>query len=149
MSSKKINIAIIGLGFGAEFIPIYKKHPSANLMAICQRTKSKLDEIGNAFGIEKRYTDYDQLLKDPDIDAVHINTPIPDHAIQSIKALKAGKHVACTVPMATTVAECEEIVKLVKANKLTYMMMETVVYAREFLFMKELYEKGELEKYNF
>ena len=149
MSNKKINIAIIGLGFGAEFIPIYKKHPNANLMAICQRTKSKLDEIGNAFGIEKRYTDYDQLLKDPEIDAVHINTPIPDHAIQSIKALKAGKHVACTVPMATTVAECEEIVKLVKANKLTYMMMETVVYAREFLFMKELYEKGELGKIQF
>ena len=147
--SKKINIAIIGLGFGAEFIPIYKKHPSANLMAICQRTKAKLDEIGNAFGIEKRYVDYDQLLKDPEIDAVHINTPIPDHAIQSIKALKAGKHVACTVPMATTVAECEEIVKLVKANKLTYMMMETVVYAREFLFMKELYEKGELGKIQF
>jgi predicted dehydrogenase len=149
MSNKKINIAIVGLGFGAEFIPIYKKHPNANLMAICQRTKSKVDEIGDAFEIEKRYTDYDQLLKDPDIHAVHINTPIPDHAIQSIKALKAGKHVACTVPMATTVAECEEIVKLVEANKLTYMMMETVVYAREFLFMKELYEKGELGKIQF
>jgi len=149
MSNKKINIAIIGLGFGAEFIPIYKKHPSANLVAICQRNKSKLDQLGKAFDIEKRFTDYDELLKDPDIHAVHINTPIPDHAIQSIKALKAGKHVACTVPMATTVSECEEIVKLVKANKLTYMMMETVVYAREFLFMKELYEKGELGKIQF
>jgi predicted dehydrogenase len=146
---KKINIAIIGLGFGAEFIPIYKKHPNANLVAICQRTQSKLDEIGNAFDIEKRFTDYDQLLKDPAIDAVHINTPIPDHAIQSIKALHAGKHVACTVPMATTVDECEEIVKLAQKNKLTYMMMETVVYAREFLFMKELYEKGELGKIQF
>jgi predicted dehydrogenase len=149
MSNKKINIAIVGLGFGAEFIPIYKKHPNANLVAICQRTKSKLDEVGNAFEIEKRYTDYDQLLKDPDIDAVHINTPIPDHGIQSIKALKAGKHVACTVPMATTIEECEEIVKLAKANSLTYMLMETVVYAREFLFMKELYEKGELGKIQF
>ena len=149
MSNKKINIAIIGLGFGAEFIPIYKNHPNANLVAICQRTKSKLDEIGNAFGIEKRFIDYDELLKDPDIHAVHINTPIPDHGIQSIKALKAGKHVACTVPMATTVEECEEIVKLSTSNNLTYMMMETVVYAREFLFMKELYEKGELGKVQF
>ena len=51
MSDKKISVAIIGLGFGAEFIPIYKKHPNANLIAICQRNKSKLDEIGNAFGI--------------------------------------------------------------------------------------------------
>jgi predicted dehydrogenase len=149
MSNKKINIAIIGLGFGAEFIPIYKKHPNANLVAICQRNKSKLNEIGDAFNIDKRYTDYDQLLKDPSIDAVHINTPIPDHAIQSIKALKAGKHVACTVPMATTVAECEEIVNLSQKNKLTYMMMETVVYAREFLFMKELFDKGELGKIQF
>src|SRR5690606_22555321 len=149
MSDQKINIAIVGLGFGAEFIPIYQKHPNANLMAISQRTQSKLDEIGDAFGIEKRYTDYDELLKDPEIDAVHINTPIPDHGIQSIKALKAGKHVACTVPMATTLEECEEIVRLTQETGLTYMMMETVVYAREFLFMKELYDKGELGKIQF
>jgi predicted dehydrogenase len=149
MSNKVINVAIVGLGFGAEFIPIYKKHPTANLMAICQRTKSKLDEIGDAFDIRSRYTSYDELLRDPDIDAVHINTPIPDHGIQSIKALKAGKHVACTVPMATTVEECREIVRLARENNLTYMMMETVVYAREFLFMKELYEKGELGKVQF
>ena len=136
MAEQRINVAVIGLGFGAEFIPIYQKHPNANIMAICQRNKTRLQEIGDAFGIEKRYSSYDELLLDKEIDAVHINTPIPDHAIQSIKALKAGKHVACTVPMATTVKECEEIVKLTRETGLTYMMMETVVYAREFLFMK-------------
>lgn len=149
MDEKKINIAIVGLGFGAEFIPIYQKHPNANMYAICQRTQSKLDEVGNAFGIEKRYTSYDELLQDPEVDAVHINTPIPNHGAQSIKALKAGKHVACTVPMATTLEECEEIVRLTQETGLTYMMMETVVYAREFLFMKELYENGELGKVQF
>src|SRR5690554_145512 len=101
MSKKPINIAIIGLGFGAEFIPIYQKHPDANMYAICQRNADKLEEIGNAFGIEKRYTDFEELLKDPQVDAVHINTPIQNHAEQSIAALYAGKHVACTVPMAT------------------------------------------------
>lgn len=144
-----INIAIVGLGFGAEFIPIYQKHPKANLVAICQRNESKLNEIGDAFGIEIRYTSYDELLKDPGIDAVHINTPIPNHGEQSIKALKAGKHVACTVPMATTVEECKEIVRLTEETGLTYMMMETVVYAREFLYMKELYDNGELGKIQF
>lgn len=144
--SKKINVAIVGLGFGAEFIPIYQKHPNAVMYAICQRNEDKLNEVGNEFGIDVRYTDYDELLKDPNIDAVHINTPIPNHGEQSIKALKAGKHVACTVPMATTVEECKQIVDLVKSTGLTYMMMETVVYAREFLFMKELYDKGELGK---
>ncbi len=144
--SKKINVAIVGLGFGAEFIPIYQKHPNAEMYAICQRNEEKMNAIGDEFGIDTRYTDYDELLKDPDIDAVHINTPIPNHGEQSIKALKAGKHVACTVPMATTVEECKQIVELVKETGLTYMMMETVVYAREFLFMKELYDKGELGK---
>jgi predicted dehydrogenase len=119
------------------------------MYAICQRNEKKLNEIGDAFGIEKRYTEYDELLKDADVHAVHINTPIPDHAIQSIKALKAGKHVACTVPMATTVEECRQIVELTKETGLTYMMMETVVYAREFLFMKELYDNGELGKIQF
>ena len=149
MSDKKIKIALVGLGFGAEFIPIYQKHPNADLVAICQRNEKKLNELGDAFSIAKRYTTYDELLQDDEIEAIHINTPIPDHGTQSIKALKAGKHVACTVPMATTVEECKEIVRLTKETGLTYMMMETVVYAREFLYMKELYDNGELGKVQF
>ncbi len=149
MSKKKLNVAIVGLGFGAEFIPIYQQHPGAIPFALCQRTRAKLDEVGDAFGIGRRYDDFDALLRDPDVDAVHINTPIPDHAPQAIKALRAGKHVACTVPMATSVDECREIVSLVRETGLTYMMMETVVYAREFLFVKDLYEKGQLGRVQF
>jgi predicted dehydrogenase len=149
MENRKINVAIVGLGFGAEFIPIYQHHPNANMYAICQRDHTKLHQVGDAFGIEKRYTDYDELLRDSDVDAVHINTPIQSHAEQSIKALRAGKHVACTVPMATTVEECRQIVEAVKETGLTYMMMETVIYSREFLFVKELYENGELGRLQF
>jgi predicted dehydrogenase len=147
--SKKINLAIVGLGFGAEFIPIYQAHPNANLVAVCQRDPKKLAAIQKAFGIAKGYTDYADLLRDPEIDAVHINTPIPDHAAQSIAALRAGKHVACTVPMATSVADCRTIVDLTRRTGLRYMMMETVVYAREYLFIKELYDRGELGKIQF
>ncbi|MDI9433134.1 MAG: Gfo/Idh/MocA family oxidoreductase [Planctomycetota bacterium] len=142
--SQCVNMAIVGLGFGAEFIPIYQRHPNANMVAICQRTRKKLDRVGDSFGIAKRYTDFNDLIQDPDIDAVHINTPIPDHASHTLAALKAGKHVACTVPMATTIPECVEIIRLVRETGLTYMMMETTVYSREFLFVKELYDKGEL-----
>jgi len=109
---KKINVAIIGLGFGAEFIPIYQAHPDANLVAVCQRDPQKLKSIQEAFEISKGYTDYDELLRDPNVDAVHINSPIPDHAAQSIAALKAGKHVACTVPMGVSIDECRQIVEL-------------------------------------
>jgi predicted dehydrogenase len=143
-SSKQVNIAIIGLGFGAEFIPIYQKHPNANMYAICQRNEENLHKIGDEFGIDTRYTSYEELLEDPKVDAVHINTPIQLHAKHSLMALRAGKHVSCTVPMATTIEECEEIVDVVRQTGLTYTMAETVVYSREYLFVKELYEKGEL-----
>lgn len=147
--TRTINVAIVGLGFGAEFIPIYQRHPQAEMYAICQRNVEKLNQIGDAFGVAVRYSNYDELLEDPNVDAVHINSPIPNHAEQSLKALRAGKHVACTVPMATTVDECAELVRACRETGKKYMMMETVVYSREFLFVKELYERGDLGKIQF
>ena len=47
MNDRKVKVAIIGLGFGAEFIPIYQKHPNADMHAICQRTDSNMNEIGD------------------------------------------------------------------------------------------------------
>jgi predicted dehydrogenase len=149
MPKDKVRVAIVGLGFGAEFIPIYQRHPNAELVAICQRTQKKLDAVGDAFGIGARYTDFNDLLKDSNVDAIHINSPIPDHGWQSIAALKAGKHVACTVPMATSIDDCKEIVQLVRKTGLKYMMAETVVYAREYLYMRELRDKGTLGKIQF
>jgi predicted dehydrogenase len=147
--TNKINVAIVGLGFGAEFIPLWQNHPHTQCLAICQRNPDKLNAVGDYFGVTRRYTDFKQMLKDPEIQVVHINSPIPDHAWMSIAALKAGKHVACTVPMATSIADCKKIVDLVKQTGLKYMMMETVVYAREYLFMKELLDKGALGKLQF
>src|SRR5271154_6185975 len=96
-----IRVAIIGLGFGAEFIPIYQAYPGAEISAICRRSKRDLDERGDRWKIAKRYTEFAAVL---------ITSPIQDHAWQSIAALEAGKHVACTVPMATTIEECGKIV---------------------------------------
>ena len=145
-NDKKVNVAIIGTGFGAEFIPIYQKHPNANMYGVCRRNESELNKVADAFGIEKRFTDYNDVLNDQNVDFVHINSPIPDHGWMSIEALKAGKNVMCTVPMATTIEECKEIVQLVKETGLKYMMAETVVYSREFLYIKDLYDRGELGK---
>lgn len=145
----KLNVGIIGLEFGAEFIPIYQRHPNAAMYAICQRTRSKLDEVGDQFGVGVRYDDYGAMLRDPNIDIVHINTPLQLHADHVVSALEAGKHVGCTIPMATSVDDCKRIVDVQRQTGLVYMMMETVVYAREFLYVKELYEKGELGKVQF
>jgi len=149
MSTKRVRVAIIGLGFGAEFIPIYQAHPNAEMYAICRRDKAELERCQKQFGVPKAYSSYEELLKDPNIDAVHINSPIPDHGPQTIAALKAGKHVACTVPMATEKEQIKEIIELQRKTGKTYMMMETVVYSREYLFAKDLYDRGVLGRIQF
>jgi predicted dehydrogenase len=149
MSEKKIRVAIVGLGFGAEFIPIYQQHPNAEMYAVCRRNPAELKAVADRFGVERRYTSYAELLADPDIDAVHINSPIADHAPQSIAALEAGKHVASTVPAATTIDECRRLVEAQRRSGRVYMMMETVVYSREYLFVKELYDRGDLGRIQF
>ncbi len=149
MQNGKLNVAIVGLGFGKEFIPIYQCHPQASMYAICQRTREKLDEVGDAFKVERRYTDFDALLRDPEVDAVHINSPIHLHAPQSAAALRAGKHVACTVPAATTVEECRQIVEAARESGRNYMMMETAIYTREFLYVRELRDTGKLGRIQF
>jgi predicted dehydrogenase len=124
IDDKKFNVVKIGLGFGAEFIPIYRKHPLANLYTVCQRTESKFLQVSDAFRFDRLYGKYEDVLADPKVDIVHINTPIPDHAPQTIAAPKAGKHVMCTVPMATTIEECQQIVELVQKTGLKYMMAD-------------------------
>eukprot|EP01113_Clastostelium_recurvatum_P047767 TRINITY_DN8577_c0_g1_i1.p1 TRINITY_DN8577_c0_g1~~TRINITY_DN8577_c0_g1_i1.p1 ORF type:complete len:388 (+),score=74.73 TRINITY_DN8577_c0_g1_i1:40-1164(+) len=144
-----IRVAIVGLGFGAEFIPIYQAYPGVEMYAICCRNKDNLNKIGDKHHITTRYTNYDDLLRDDKIDAVHINSPIPDHASHTLKALAAGKHVACTVPMATSQEDCRKIVELQRHVNKIYMMMETTIYSREYLFVKEMYDKGDLGRIQF
>jgi len=147
--ANKVRVAVVGLGFGAEFVPIYQRHPDAECYAICQRNKENLNKIGDEFGIENRFTKFEDLLKIKEIDAIHIVTPIADHAWMTVKSLRAGKHAACTVPMATTIEDCLEIVRAREESGKVYMMMETAVYTREFLYAKELVETGKLGKIQF
>lgn len=148
---KKITVAIVGLGFGKEFIPIYQQYPHVEKVAICARNSKTVSEIGDKYNIEEnlRFTDFNELLKRDDIDAIHIVTPILEHAKQSIASLEAGKHTACTVPMATTLEELKALVKAKNKAKKVYMMMETALYTREYLYAKELVTSGKLGRIQF
>ena len=149
MGGDTVNVAIVGLGFGVQFIPIYQRHPLANMYAICRRSRPALEAIGDAFGVDRRYGRFEDVLADPRVDFVHINSPLTDHGWMSIAALEAGKHVMCTVPMAITIEECQKIVGLVHGTGLKYMMAETVLYSREYFFVRELYREGRLGKIQF
>ncbi len=77
---KKVKVGVVGLGFGAEFVPLYQKHPDAECYAICQRDEAKLKKVGDMFKVERRFTRFEDLLKVKEIDAIHVVTPIASHA---------------------------------------------------------------------
>ena len=146
---KKVRVAVVGLGFGAEFVPIYQTYHNSECVAVCRRSQKKLNEFADRLGIKKRYMDYDELLRDEEIDAVHITSDPFTHEDSVIKALRAGKHVASTIPMAMSIEGCKEICKLEKETGKVYMLMETAIYTREFLYFKKLYENGEVGRLQF
>ncbi|MGM0367505.1 MAG: Gfo/Idh/MocA family protein [Actinomycetota bacterium] len=147
--AKKVKVAIIGLGFGADFIPIYQKHPDAELYAICRRNKQELDKCGEKYNVDRRFTNYKDILKIGEVDAIHVVTPVSTHAEIVLDCLNAGKHVASTVPMATSIDDCKKIVKTRRKVDKIYMMMETSAYTREFLYVKNLIDSGKLGKIQF
>jgi len=146
---KKVRVGVAGLGFGANFAKIYQYHSNSELFAICDTNAKVLNKWGDKFGIKRRFISYQDMLALNELDAIHIVTPIPDHPKMTVDAFLAGKHVACTVPMATNIEDCNMIVEAKRKAKKVYMMMETSVYTREFLYMKNLYTTGKLGKVQF
>jgi len=144
-----LNVALIGLGFGAEFAPIYRAHPDVASVALCDADAGKRTTVAARFGIERTFATLDEVLADPAIDAVHLVTPIPLHAAQAVAALEAGKHCASTVPMATSFDDIRRIIAAQRASGRNYMMMETAAYTREFLMVEERFRRGEFGTISF
>ena len=147
----KVNLGIVGLGFGKEFLAIYKEHEHVGDIAICTRNKKTLDSVGDEFDIPEslRFTSYDEMVACELLDAIHIVTPIAEHVPQTLKALEAGKHVACTVPMATSLEDIQKIIDFKEKSGKYYMQMETALYTREFLAVEKMARNGELGKIQF
>lgn len=143
---KKINIAVVGLSFGLEFVPIYLAHPDVNQVYVVDTNESLLEVTRKRYDIpdEFCFTDIHDILNRPDIDAVHLVTPPASHAPLSIAVLNAGKHCACTIPMGMSIDELYAVIDARKKAGKNYMFMETTAYQREYLYVKELYDKGEL-----
>ena len=149
MSKPQICIAVTGLGFGAEFVPIYQRHPDVREVVLCDPDEGRLRQVGDRYEVRRRFADLDALLDAPDIDAVHLLTPLFFHAEQTMRVLRSGRHCACAVTMGVTLDELHSVIAAQRASGKNYMMMETVVYSREFLFVKDLYDRGEMGELTF
>jgi predicted dehydrogenase len=113
----KVRIGVIGLGImGEQYTRIYSAHPLAEITAVCNRSQSRLDEIGEKYGIKARYTKYDDLLSDKSVDAVCIATPDFAHYKPVKAALEAGKHILCEKPFTTELAEADELLNLSRSR---------------------------------
>lgn len=140
----KIHVALVGLRFGAEFIPIYQHHPRVRDVTIVDIDAAVVTKWSSTYGIERTAASLEAVLADPDIDAVHLVTPIPLHARQAISVLRSGRHCACTVPAATSLEDLHALVEARQASGKIYMMMETAVYTREFLLAQQWLARGDL-----
>jgi predicted dehydrogenase len=100
--------------------------------------------VSAAFGIDTVFDSLDDVLADPSIQAVHIVTGLRDHADHVVAALEAGKHVACTVPMALSFDDIQRIVDAQARAGTVYMMMETAVVTREYFFAEQLVRSGSM-----
>lgn len=149
MNSDKIRIAVVGLGFGAEFVPIYLDHPDVQTVSVCDADPERLYKVAGQFGIKKQFADVEEVIQSKELDAVHLVSGIPDHAWQTVAVLTSGKHCACTVPMATNIADLEAIIAASRESVRNYMMMETAVFTRQFLYAKDMRDRGEFGRIQF
>ena len=148
MNMKKINVALVGLRFGGAFVDIYKSHPHVGEIRVFDTDTAKMNEFAKALGV-KTLDSFEAMLADPTIDAVHLVTPIPLHAEQTVRVLEAGKHCACTVPMATSLEDIRRITEAKRRSGKNYMMMETTLYTYQFHYVKRMLESGELGRIQF
>src|SRR6476659_6835603 len=110
-----VKYGIIGCGAIAQrrHIPECVANPGSKLVALADPIQERVEELATKYGA-KGYTDYKEMLKTADIDAVVVAGPNSLHAQQSIDALSAGKHVLCEKPMATTREEAKAMIDAAK-----------------------------------
>lgn len=144
-----VNVAVVGLNFGSLFVPNYLFHPDVGEVAVCDLDSDLVAKVGDRWGIEKRYHSLDEVLVDDDIDVVHLLTGITMHADQAVAVLDSGKHCVCAVPMALTLEDVERIVDAQHRSGKMYMLAETVIFTRNFLYVDELMRSGEMGEIQF
>jgi phthalate 4,5-cis-dihydrodiol dehydrogenase len=137
-------IGIIGAGsFGETHAKAIAELPNATLAASSRTTPEALDKFTRRFG-GRGYLQYEDLLKDPDVSVVVIAAPHHLHAEMAERAARAGKHILLEKPMASSLADCDRIVRAVREANVALMMGFTSHFVRGYQVAKQLLDDGEL-----
>jgi predicted dehydrogenase len=140
----KVRWGLIGCGDIAKrrVAAALRDSARSELVAVSRAKTDLAEAFAKQFGAGKWYADWHEMLRDSEIDAIYIATPVHLHASQTIAATEAGKHVLCEKPMALNVAECDEMIAASEANNVKL----GIAYYRHFYpvvsRLKELLEVG-------
>ncbi|MBI4657325.1 MAG: Gfo/Idh/MocA family oxidoreductase [Verrucomicrobia bacterium] len=144
---KKIKYGVIGLGwFGEKHCEVLAGLPNAELHSLCTRNPARLAEVGKTFGVQRLFTDYGQMLSDPELDAVSVVTMWDQHAAPTLAALQAGKHVFLEKPMASNMADCDAIVAAARAARGYFMVGHICRFNPRYAAAKQEIAAGKIGK---
>ncbi len=109
---KRVGWGLIGCGDIAQkrVAPALRDSPACELIAVNRAQSERAAAFAKQFGARRWYLDWKKLLRDEEVEAVYIATPVHLHAEQTIAAAEAGKHVLCEKPMAMNVRECDQMI---------------------------------------
>ena len=142
--SQSIKAAIVGTGFiGPAHLEALRRIPNVEVVALVEVNQELADEKAKMLGIPRAYT-FDDMLKQADIDVVHICTPNFLHYSQAKAVMEAEKHVICEKPLAVKIHEAEELVKIASTTGLVNAVHFNLRYYPMVRQMKVMREKGEL-----
>ena len=140
-----INIAQIGVGYrGPNLLRNLMLNKSCKVKIVMDISRERRKFVQNLYPTIAVSSNAEDVFNDQAIDAVVISTPVATHYDLTIKALKSGKHVLVEKPMATTVAEVDEIGRLSKDNDLVAMVGHTFLYNPAVRYVKKIIDSGEL-----
>ena len=142
---KKIKTALIGTGFmGKVHAENVRRLGNVEIAAVADFADEPARKFGEAIGVERTTGDYHTLLKDPEIDAVHVLTPNALHYPMCKAALNAGKHVLCEKPFTVTSEEARELVELAASTKLANAINHNLRYYPVVQQIRRMIEAGDL-----
>jgi predicted dehydrogenase len=140
-----VGVGVVGAGYwGPNLIRNFFDTVGCKMLSVCDSSPTRLDAMHRLYPSIAATTRYEDLLRDPTIDAIAIATPVETHAPMAEAALRAGKHVLVEKPMTSRVADGERLIELADQRGLTLMVDHTFVYTGAVRHMKRLIDAGDL-----
>lgn len=140
-----LSVAVIGCGYwGPNLVRNFNWLSECEVAKVCDADKNRLAHMKKLYPHLETTTDPEEIFLDENIDAVAIATPVSCHYALAKKSLQAGKHTFIEKPMASSVAECRELVDLSLELNLTLMVGHTFIYSPPVKKIKELVDSGDL-----